>query len=750
MHPPPNVFFVVVFYMIADEYVYQQPETASIGAWASGSTSPVPAAFGYAPKPAKTKGKGKKGKRSKGVPLDIYSQQPASSTATTTAAHAAWTVAPAPTAEADAHQQQHLYDQYANDQQYYYEEEEDYYYDDYDAGYDQYDTHVKGTGSTTKAAPAGKKNNSKKNNGKANNGKANNGKAKADSKNTNKATVITTGLTTLDLSSKQPKVSARTGVPSRQVSQTPPPAVSRSQSDGTAASKASKQKFHTPQPSASASPTNPLSPGVAARPALRRTPSALIRAGKKAAKSDKLRKKYIDEDNKASSKSHLNMLIMGHVDAGKSTLMGHMLVKTGNVDNRTLHKYQRESKEMGKGSFAFAWVLDSHEDERTRGVTVDVAVNHFDTPTKHVTLLDAPGHRAFVSNMISGAAQADVAVLVVPAPENEFDSAFAEHGQTREHAILARSLGVNQLIVAVNKLDLMDWSEARFKAIGERLIPFLKSTGYRESSIRMVPVSGLIGENLTEATDARLTKWYKGASLFDMIDSFSPPHRSSEKPLRMCITDVFKSIELGDAVAGKIEAGNIIIGEPVLVLPINEILTVKSIWRNKQSVKVGQAGDNVEIGIKDIADASQLAVGQYLCALHSPVPLVTKFRAQIITMDMNIPITPSCACVLFTQSASQPALVRRLVSLVDKSTGEPIRQRPKCVPSNSAAVIDIVVNTPVCMELYSTFRQLGRFTLRRGNDTIAAGIVTKLRKVYEPGAATQPDGDVAVAHTDFI
>ena len=219
-------------------------------------------------------------------------------------------------------------------------------------------------------------------------------------------------------------------------------------------------------------------------------------------------------------------------------------------------KYKRSAKEMGKASFAFAWVLDEHEEERSRGVTMDVGVKRFETEHRRVTLLDAPGHRDFIPNMITGAAQADVAVLVVAAQPGEFEAGFHSNGQTKEHALLVRYLGVGQLIVAVNKMDSCGWSEARYLEVKASLKPFLKEVGFKEALVRYVPVSGATGENVDCApADNLAAAWYSGPSLLGAIDTFNPVGRPAQKPFRMCVSDVYRSANFGDAVGGKVEAG---------------------------------------------------------------------------------------------------------------------------------------------------------------------------------------------------
>lgn len=274
------------------------------------------------------------------------------------------------------------------------------------------------------------------------------------------------------------------------------------------------------------------------------------------------------------------------MDSGKSTLMGHFLYALGQVNERMMRKFERDSQKIGKGSFAYAWVLDETGEERDRGITMDIATNYFETERRQITLLDAPGHRDFIPNMISGTAQADAAILVAPAAG--FEAGFEAGGQTKEHAILARSLGVQQMIIAVNKLDLVDWSQVRFDEIKQKLSTYLLQIGFKKSNLVFVPVSGLTGENLVKKSQsAELKSWYKdGPTLMEQIDRFEPPMRLLDKPLRIRVTDFFKGgigSSGGVSVAGHIESGSVQIGEQVIVVPGNETGYVKSKHRTRYS-----------------------------------------------------------------------------------------------------------------------------------------------------------------------
>ncbi|KAG8510887.1 HBS1-like protein, partial [Galemys pyrenaicus] len=407
-------------------------------------------------------------------------------------------------------------------------------------------------------------------------------------------------------------------------------------------------------------------------------------------KSSKLRQQIdvkAELEKRQGGKQLLNLVVIGHVDAGKSTLMGHMLYLLGNVNKRTMHKYEQESKKAGKASFAYAWVLDETGEERERGVTMDVGMTKFETTTKVITLMDAPGHKDFIPNMITGAAQADVAVLVVDASRGEFEAGFETGGQTREHGLLVRSLGVTQLAVAVNKMDQVNWQQERFQEITGKLGHFLKQAGFKrgavmvmvsqcdflkqcylkfhifdlfiqESDVAFIPTSGLSGENLiTRSQSSELTEWYKGLCLLEQIDSFKPPQRSIDKPFRLCVSDVFKDQGSGFCVTGKIEAGYIQTGDRLLAMPPNETCTAKGITLHDEPVDWAAAGDHVSLTL----------VGMD----------IIKIKARILIFNIEIPITKGFPVLLHYQTVSEPAVIKRLISVLNKSTGEVTKKKPK-------------------------------------------------------------------------
>ncbi|KAJ0026926.1 hypothetical protein NQD34_017926 [Periophthalmus magnuspinnatus] len=433
-------------------------------------------------------------------------------------------------------------------------------------------------------------------------------------------------------------------------------------------------------------------------------------------------------EKRQGGKPLLNLVVIGHVDAGKSTLMGHLLYLLGNVNKRTMHKYEQESKKAGKASFAYAWVLDETGEERDRGVTMDVGMTKFETNSKVVTLMDAPGHKDFIPNMITGAAQADVAVMVVDASRGEFEAGFEAGGQTREHALLVRSLGVTQLAVAVNKMDQVNWQEERFQDITSKLGHFLKQAGFKESDVFYIPTSGLSGENLTtRSTVSELTSWFSGPSLLEQIDAFKAPQRSIDKPFRLCVSDVFKDQGSGFCITGKIEAGYVQTGDRILAMPPNETCTVKGITLHDEPLDWAAAGDHVSLTLTGM-DIIKINVGCVFCDPKESIRACTRFRARILLFNIEFPITQGFPVLLHYQTVSEPATIKKLISVLHKSSGEVLKKKPKCLSKGMNAIVELQTHRPVALELYKDYKELGRFMLRYTGSTIAAGVVTEIKE----------------------
>ncbi|KAL2483248.1 Translation elongation factor EF1A/initiation factor IF2gamma family protein [Forsythia ovata] len=431
--------------------------------------------------------------------------------------------------------------------------------------------------------------------------------------------------------------------------------------------------------------------------------------------------------------SQLNLAIVGHVDSGKSTLSGRLLHLLGRISQKEMHKYEKEAKQQGKGSFSYAWALDESAEERERGITMTVAVAFFNSRKYHVVLLDSPGHRDFVPNMISGATQADAAILVVDASMGSFEAGLdAIGGQTREHAQLIRSFGVDQLIVVVNKMDVVEYSQERFDMVKKKLGTFLRSCGYKDSSVSWIPVSAMENQNLVATSDdKRLLSWFHGRCLLDAIDSLQLPARDYSKPLLMPICDIIKSQSQGQVSAcGKLETGAIRTGSKVLVMPSREIATVRSMERDSQVCNIARAGDNITVNLQGI-ESNRVTAGGVLCHPDFPVRVANHLELKILVLDVTIPILVGSQLELHIHHVKEAARVVKILSLLDPKTGEVMKKSPRCILSKQNAVIEVVLQGLVCVDEYAKSRALGRVSLRSSGRTIALGIVTQILKRQE-------------------
>ncbi|KAI1626008.1 elongation factor EF-1 alpha subunit [Exophiala viscosa] len=428
----------------------------------------------------------------------------------------------------------------------------------------------------------------------------------------------------------------------------------------------------------------------------------------------KIKSKNIDvisEYKKIKRKNAANFVVIGHVDAGKSTLMGRLLFDLKAVDDRTMEKYRKEAERIGKGSFAFAWVLDQGTEERARGVTIDIATNNFETEKTSLTILDAPGHRDFVPNMIAGASQADFAVLVIDASTGNFESGLK--GQTKEHALLVRSIGVQRLIVAVNKMDVADWSQARFDEIRQQMAGFLSSAGFRPKNIAFVPCSGLQGGNiLTRASDPKAS-WYSGPTLVEELDLSEPSTHALDKPLRMTINDVFRGgVQNPLSISGRVEAGNIQVGEQVVIMPSGEKAQIRSLEVDDEPQEWAVAGQNVVLNLTDL-DPIHLKTGDVLCSPVSPVKNITNFTAKLLAFEhltpMNIDVHRGRLHV--------PGRIIQLVGVLDKASGAVLKKKPKIV--QPGAVVRVVVQLDQAVPLEAP----SRVVLRANGETVGAGLI---------------------------
>lgn len=435
------------------------------------------------------------------------------------------------------------------------------------------------------------------------------------------------------------------------------------------------------------------------------------------------------DDKEENKKRHLNVVFIGHVDAGKSTIGGQILFLSGQVDDRTIQKYEKEAKEKSRESWYMAYIMDTNEEERAKGKTVEVGRAHFETESTRFTILDAPGHKNYVPNMISGASQADIGVLVISARKGEFETGYEKGGQTREHVQLAKTLGVSKLLVVVNKMDdpTVEWSKERYDEIESKMIPFLKTSGYNmKKDVKFLPISGLYGYNLQTRVDKSLCPWWDGACLFEALDVIEIPPRDPNGPVRMPILDKFK--DMGTVVMGKIESGTISEGDSLFVMPNKAHVKVVSIYCDESKVRRAGPGENVRVKVTGIEEEDILA-GFVLSSVVSPIAAVTEFDAQLQILELldNAIFTAGYKAVLHIHSVVEECEIVALLSQMDPKTKKPMKKKILFVKNGAIVLCRIQVSNSICIEKFSDFPQLGRFTLRSEGRTIAVGKVTALR-----------------------
>lgn len=414
-----------------------------------------------------------------------------------------------------------------------------------------------------------------------------------------------------------------------------------------------------------------------------------------------------------SLKPTVSFVVIGHVDAGKSTLMGRLLVDTGSIPRKLIDKYEKESTKIGKGSFALAWVLDATEEERERGVTVDFGEASFETSKAHFSVVDAPGHRDYVPNMIAGVSQAEVAVLVVDAGTNAFESGFSLDGQTKEHAVLARGLGIDQVIIAVNKLDLQGWSQERFEDIKAQLEPFLqKNVGF--NSIIYVPTSGKTGANVVKPSDD--IPWYHGPSLVQALESINTNHRQIEEPFRFLVSNAFSEAYRSTITcSGRVLSGIIEKEDPVIVNDTQGV--VKSVEGSEFAI----AGNNAVLGI---ATATEIRPGDVITALDGVLKPVQKFEARLILFDIPRPLLIGTKLSFYMGRQNQTVRVSKILAGLDRQ-GHVLRKTPRHIIKGQAARVELELESPAVLTPPPVCKDLGRFVLRLNGQTVGGGVVEK-------------------------
>ena len=428
-------------------------------------------------------------------------------------------------------------------------------------------------------------------------------------------------------------------------------------------------------------------------------------------------------------KVHVSLVVIGHVDAGKSTTTGHLIYKCGGIDKRTIEKFEKEAAEMGKSSFKYAWVLDNLKAERERGITIDIALWKFESPKFSFTVIDAPGHRDFIKNMITGTSQADVAMLVIDSAPGGFEGGWSSEGQTKEHALLAFTLGVKQMIVALNKMDSCNYEESRYNDIKEEVSNYLKKVGYKPAKINFVPISGWVGDNMVE-TSANMT-WYKGPNLLEALDLVTAPKRPTDKPLRLPLQDVYKIGGIGTVPVGRVETGILKPASSVNFAPAGIVTEVKSVEMHHESLSEAVPGDNVGFNCKNVS-VKDLKRG-YVCSNNNDDPArgCESFEAQVIIMSHPGQIQNGYTPVLDCHTSHIATKFKNIDEKMDRRTGKVMEMNPKFVKSGDACIVQMEPTKPMVVESFSDYPPLGRFAVRDMRQTVAVGVIKSVIKKEE-------------------
>ncbi|CAD5244316.1 translation elongation factor EF-1 subunit alpha [Thermococcus camini] len=425
----------------------------------------------------------------------------------------------------------------------------------------------------------------------------------------------------------------------------------------------------------------------------------------------------------AKEKPHINIVFIGHVDHGKSTTVGRLLFDSQNIPENIIQKFEQMG-EKGK-SFKFAWVMDRLKEERERGITIDVAHTKFETPHRYITIIDAPGHRDFVKNMITGASQADAAVLVVAVTDGVMP-------QTKEHAFLAKTLGINHIIVSLNKMDMVNYDEKKFKQVAEQVKKLLMMLGYK--NVQVIPTSAWEGDNIVKKSDKM--PWYNGPTLFEALDQIPEPPKPTDKPLRIPIQDVYSIKGVGTVPVGRVETGVLKVGDVVIFEPASTIFhkaiqgEVKSIEMHHESMQEALPGDNIGFNVRGVGK-NDIKRGDVAGHTNNPPTVVRPkdtFKAQIIVLNHPTAITVGYTPVLHAHTLQVAVRFEQLLAKLDPRTGNIVEENPQFIKTGDSAIVILRPTKPMVIEPVKEIPQMGRFAIRDMGQTVAAGMVISVQK----------------------
>ncbi|MGI6589318.1 MAG: translation elongation factor EF-1 subunit alpha [Candidatus Iainarchaeum sp.] len=419
-----------------------------------------------------------------------------------------------------------------------------------------------------------------------------------------------------------------------------------------------------------------------------------------------------------AEKELINVVFIGHVDAGKSTSVGRLLYDGGALTEQEYRKLEEEAKSKGKGTFVFAYVMDNLKEERERGVTIDVSYKKLEAKNHRFTIIDAPGHRDFVKNMITGTSQADVAVLVVSAESGV-------QPQTKEHAFLAQVMGIKQMVVALNKMDAINYDEAKFKEVSAEVTKLLTTTGYKAENLKIVPISSWRGDNVVKKTDN--LKWYTGKTLLETLDDLQAPPSPIDKPLRIPLQDVYNIKGVGAIPVGRVETGTAKPGDKVIVMPSGKQGEIKTMEEHHTQLSQAKPGNNIGFSIRGLS-SDDMVRGDVVGSVTNPPTVAKSFTAQIVVLNHPTAIPVGYTPVFHVHTVQMSMSLIEIQKKIDPRSGAVVEENPKFLKTGDAAIVKIKPTKPVCIEKFSEFPQMGRFAIRDMGQTVAAGVVLDIEK----------------------